>query len=171
VLRDILDAHEPARRGRWPITGASFILVHQKADKPAVVLTALKFFDWAYQQAPRSPKIWTTCPSPAGRQAGQSVVERNQGRQRKVDLVEVAAPTSSSCSHDPGPEASPLPCGSAGVLFGLSYACSLIRTWPRHPPRPESHPGVIASRCAWVGFYTDSPAQQLSGSALRTHFH
>jgi len=33
----------------WPITGASFILLHQKADKPAAVLAALKFFDWAYQ--------------------------------------------------------------------------------------------------------------------------
>jgi phosphate transport system substrate-binding protein len=33
----------------WPITGASFILVHKTADKPAVVLTALKFFDWAYE--------------------------------------------------------------------------------------------------------------------------
>jgi phosphate transport system substrate-binding protein len=33
----------------WPITGASFILVHHTADKPAAVLAALKFFDWAYQ--------------------------------------------------------------------------------------------------------------------------
>ena len=33
----------------WPTTGASFILVHQTADKPADVLAALKFFDWAYQ--------------------------------------------------------------------------------------------------------------------------
>jgi phosphate transport system substrate-binding protein len=32
----------------WPITGATFILVHKTADKPAVIGTALKFFDWAF---------------------------------------------------------------------------------------------------------------------------
>ena len=32
----------------WPITGATFILLHKTADKPAVVGTALKFFDWAF---------------------------------------------------------------------------------------------------------------------------
>ncbi|MDR3515199.1 MAG: phosphate ABC transporter substrate-binding protein PstS [Azospirillaceae bacterium] len=32
----------------WPITGASFILVHKKPTDPARVAEALKFFDWAY---------------------------------------------------------------------------------------------------------------------------
>lgn len=31
----------------WPITGASFILLHAKQDKPANGLEALRFFDWA----------------------------------------------------------------------------------------------------------------------------
>ena len=33
----------------WPITGASFILMHKQAKDPAASLTALKFFDWAYR--------------------------------------------------------------------------------------------------------------------------
>jgi phosphate transport system substrate-binding protein len=32
----------------WPITGATFILMHKVQDKPAVAATTLKFFDWAY---------------------------------------------------------------------------------------------------------------------------
>lgn len=33
----------------WPITGATFILMHKKQDKPAKAAVALKFFDWAYE--------------------------------------------------------------------------------------------------------------------------
>ncbi len=32
----------------WPITGATFILMHKQQDKPAFASQALKFFDWAY---------------------------------------------------------------------------------------------------------------------------
>jgi phosphate transport system substrate-binding protein len=32
----------------WPITGATFILMHKKQDKPTQGVEALKFFDWAY---------------------------------------------------------------------------------------------------------------------------
>ena len=32
----------------WPITGATFILMHKVQDKPAQAGAALKFFDWAY---------------------------------------------------------------------------------------------------------------------------
>ena len=33
----------------WPITSATFILMHKVQDKPEQAVTALKFFDWAYQ--------------------------------------------------------------------------------------------------------------------------
>ena len=33
----------------WPITGATFILMHKSQDKPQQALEALKFFDWAYK--------------------------------------------------------------------------------------------------------------------------
>ncbi len=35
-------------KAAWPITNATFILMHQKQDKPAQAAEALKFFDWAY---------------------------------------------------------------------------------------------------------------------------
>jgi phosphate transport system substrate-binding protein len=34
--------------GSWPITGATFILMHAKQDKPAQGSASLKFFEWAY---------------------------------------------------------------------------------------------------------------------------
>jgi len=34
----------------WPITGATFIMMHKVQDKPAQAAAVLKFFDWAYNQ-------------------------------------------------------------------------------------------------------------------------
>jgi phosphate transport system substrate-binding protein len=34
----------------WPISGASYILIYKKPDSPAALLTALKFFSWAYSK-------------------------------------------------------------------------------------------------------------------------
>jgi len=33
----------------WPITSATFILMHKSQEKPAQAATTLKFFDWAYK--------------------------------------------------------------------------------------------------------------------------
>ena len=33
----------------WPITGATFILMHKAQDKPAQAAASLKFFEWAYK--------------------------------------------------------------------------------------------------------------------------
>ena len=42
------DPDRPAGKGRWPITGATFILMHKAQDKPAGRYRRSKFFDWAY---------------------------------------------------------------------------------------------------------------------------
>ncbi|ALQ51474.1 phosphate ABC transporter substrate-binding protein PstS [Nitrosomonas ureae] len=34
--------------GSWPITGATFILMHKSQSKPAQAMQVLKFFEWAY---------------------------------------------------------------------------------------------------------------------------
>ena len=39
---------EQPGKDAWPITGATFILMHKMQDKPANAANALKFFDWAY---------------------------------------------------------------------------------------------------------------------------
>jgi phosphate transport system substrate-binding protein len=39
---------EQAGKDAWPISGATFILMHTAQDKPAQATASLKFFDWAY---------------------------------------------------------------------------------------------------------------------------
>jgi phosphate transport system substrate-binding protein len=39
---------EQPGKDTWPISGATFILMHKNQDKPANAANALKFFDWAY---------------------------------------------------------------------------------------------------------------------------
>ena len=39
---------EQPGKASWPITGASFILMHKKQDKPEQAREVLKFFDWAF---------------------------------------------------------------------------------------------------------------------------
>lgn len=36
-------------KNAWPITGATYILVHKSSDKPAQTAEVLKFFDWTYK--------------------------------------------------------------------------------------------------------------------------
>jgi phosphate transport system substrate-binding protein len=40
---------EQAGKDAWPITGATFILMHKVQDKPAQAVEALKFFDWSFK--------------------------------------------------------------------------------------------------------------------------
>jgi phosphate transport system substrate-binding protein len=39
---------EQPGKDAWPITGATFILMHKAQDKPAQAAATLKFFDWAF---------------------------------------------------------------------------------------------------------------------------
>jgi len=49
----------------WPITGATFILMHKAQDKPAQAAAALKFFDWAYQNGDKTADDLDYVPMPA----------------------------------------------------------------------------------------------------------
>jgi len=40
---------EQPGKDAWPITGATFIMMHKAQDKPAQAAASLKFFDWAYK--------------------------------------------------------------------------------------------------------------------------
>ena len=48
----------------WPLTGATFILVHKVQDKPAQAATALKFFEWAYQSGDKTAANLDYVPMP-----------------------------------------------------------------------------------------------------------
>jgi phosphate transport system substrate-binding protein len=38
----------------WPLTGATFILLHKSSDKPAQTAAVLKFFQWAYRSGDKT---------------------------------------------------------------------------------------------------------------------
>jgi phosphate transport system substrate-binding protein len=48
----------------WPITGATFILMHKTQDKPAQAATTLKFFDWAYKNGDKTAGELDYVPMP-----------------------------------------------------------------------------------------------------------
>jgi phosphate transport system substrate-binding protein len=48
----------------WPITSATFILMHKKQDKPAQAAAALNFFDWAYKNGDAQAKDLDYIPMP-----------------------------------------------------------------------------------------------------------
>lgn len=58
----------------WPITGATFILMHKVQDKPAKGATTLKFFEWAYQNGDRAANSLDYVPLPASVKA---IVEKS----------------------------------------------------------------------------------------------
>lgn len=49
----------------WPITGATFILMHKVQDKPASAGATLKFFDWAYKNGDKTADDLDYVPMPA----------------------------------------------------------------------------------------------------------
>jgi phosphate transport system substrate-binding protein len=48
----------------WPITGASFILVHAKQEKPEAGREVLKFFDWAFKNGAKMADELDYVPMP-----------------------------------------------------------------------------------------------------------
>ncbi|MBL8381150.1 MAG: phosphate ABC transporter substrate-binding protein PstS [Burkholderiales bacterium] len=51
-------------KNAWPITGASFILMHARQDKPEAGREVLKFFDWAYKNGAKSAEELDYVPMP-----------------------------------------------------------------------------------------------------------
>jgi phosphate transport system substrate-binding protein len=49
----------------WPITGATFIMMHKAQEKPAQAAAALKFFDWAYKNGDKMADDLDYVPMPA----------------------------------------------------------------------------------------------------------
>jgi phosphate transport system substrate-binding protein len=48
----------------WPITGATFILMHLKQDKPTQAAEALKFFEWSYKNGDKLAEELDYVPLP-----------------------------------------------------------------------------------------------------------
>ena len=62
----------------WPITGATFILMHKKQDKPENATIALKFFDWAYESGDKMALDLDYIPMP------ESVVKLVKAEWKKI---------------------------------------------------------------------------------------
>lgn len=56
---------DQAGKDAWPITGATFILMHKKQDKPAQAQEVLKFFEWAYKNGDKTALDLDYIPMPA----------------------------------------------------------------------------------------------------------
>jgi phosphate transport system substrate-binding protein len=53
-----------AGKDAWPITGATFIMMHTKQDKPAQAAASLRFFDWAYKHGDKMSEELDYVPLP-----------------------------------------------------------------------------------------------------------
>ena len=61
----------------WPITGATFILMHTTQDKPAQATAVLKFFEWVYKEGDKTADDLDYVPMPA---AVKTVIEKAWGQ-------------------------------------------------------------------------------------------
>jgi phosphate transport system substrate-binding protein len=55
---------EQAGKDAWPMTGATFILMHKVQDKPAQAAASLKFFSWAYKNGDQTSDDMDYVPMP-----------------------------------------------------------------------------------------------------------
>jgi len=61
----------------WPITGATFIMMHARQDKPQQAQGALKFFDWAYGSGDKMSEELDYVPLPP---AVEDMVRQSWGK-------------------------------------------------------------------------------------------
>ena len=59
------DLTDKPGKDSWPITGATYIIMYKLAEKPEASSTALKFFEWAYQNGDKSAEDLEFVPLPA----------------------------------------------------------------------------------------------------------
>ena len=79
---------EQPGKDSWPITGATFILMHKNQDKPAQGTAALKFFDWAYAQGDKTAAELDYVPLP---DSVKALVRKQWGQIKGADGKAVAA--------------------------------------------------------------------------------
>ncbi|CAH1200474.1 phosphate ABC transporter periplasmic binding protein [Candidatus Nitrotoga sp. BS] len=76
--------NEPGKES-WPITGATFILMHKEQDKSERAKEALKFFDWAYSNGGEMAEALDYVPMPEKvqqlvRAAWKAQIKDNKGK-------------------------------------------------------------------------------------------
>ena len=79
---------EQPGKDAWPITGATFILMHKAQDKPAQAAASLKFFEWAYKNGDKTAEDLDYVPMPANVKA---VIEKAWGDIKDTSGKAIAA--------------------------------------------------------------------------------
>jgi len=74
-------------KNAWPITSATFILMHKTQDKPASAAQVLKFFDWAYNNGDKTATELEYVPMPASVKA---VIEKSWSQIRDASGKPIA---------------------------------------------------------------------------------
>jgi phosphate transport system substrate-binding protein len=59
----VILTNEPGAEA-WPITAATFILIHKQPQDPAAAAAALKFFAWAYEKGDKMAQDLDYIPMP-----------------------------------------------------------------------------------------------------------
>ena len=80
----LLLTEQPGKES-WPITGATFILMHKTQEKPESAEAVLKFFDWAYKNGGKMASELDYVPMPENvqklvRAAWKAQIKDSQGR-------------------------------------------------------------------------------------------
>ena len=78
---------EQPGKDAWPITGATFILMHKVQDKPAQATSSLKFFDWAYKNGDKTADDLDYVPMPSNVKA---IIEKAWGEIKDASGKSVA---------------------------------------------------------------------------------
>jgi phosphate transport system substrate-binding protein len=74
----------------WPITGATFILMHKVQDKPAQAAEVIKFFDWSYQNGDQMASELNYVPLP---DSLVKLIHSSWGQLKDASAKPVIAPT------------------------------------------------------------------------------
>ncbi len=124
----------------WPITGATFIMMHERQDKPQQAAASLRFFDWAFRNGDKSATDLDYVPLP---ESVENVIRQQWARIRDA--------AGSRCSVRKSPRSgSSAPAASGGRAF--------VR--PRFPPRCRMTPMAATVQAASLPEDTAMPAPQ-----------
>jgi phosphate transport system substrate-binding protein len=78
---------EQPGKDSWPMTGATFILMHKVQDKPAQAAASLKFFAWAYKNGDKSADDLDYVPMPV---AVKAAIEKSWSEIKDVSGKAIA---------------------------------------------------------------------------------
>jgi phosphate transport system substrate-binding protein len=73
----------------WPITGATFIMMHERQDKPQQAAASLRFFDWAFKNGDKSASDLDYVPLP---ESVENVIRQQWARIRDANGQPVFRP-------------------------------------------------------------------------------